>query len=426
MHVTCSQERTGFASVSILVEGQKAAYAVGENGGTFVRKAADALGNFVCGLYRDYPGAVIDTRYPVIRDFGIGIMDGLCAKRPPGLPLPYQAPFAGGQCMTTYNLTLRRVTPSTTGGSPSVSNTSATIPGKIYGLQRISNDAVTGQANWVIVYENSAGQIIQQAAALGVNPDSSVSITSIVRADGQADNCGDRPPGFPPAVIPPERISRDITIPLVGGAAVAIPVVYTPIRPTLNVPVQPKFGFDLGGIPVTLDAGGFTFNLPDAPENRLPGGSDTGSGGAGGGTSSPDIGDALDDLGDKIDGLRDSPVPCIQQPKPPTPGDPEIPPDETMPTEGKEEDRPGLKFLEVVVTKLPDKEHFGKGGQNVIFAGWIAFRAKSGGYYPREQINFRQSVFPAPEGADGYTVTFTNGAEGRVREYVEESVSEED
>lgn len=397
--------------MSILVEGQKAAYAIGENGGTFVNRAADALGDFVCGLYRDYPGAVVDQSVPVIRDFGTGIMDGLCGKRrigtPPSLPIP-----PGGQCVCqTYTLTFVRTdTDPVSPGAPS--NSTGSYPGPIGGIFKRPTAGRLGFFDWFVVAGapacSSAGGV-----ALAVAERFVYTLTSIVPNAGQQNNCGNAPDRHPIVPIPPERSNTTINLPLSGGGRLTIPVAYVPIKPTLSIPVQPKFGFDLGGIPVTLDAGGFTFNLPDSPENRLPGGSDTG-------TNSPGrTNDKVDEVGRKVDDLRRNPVPCIEQPPKPTPGEPELPPTETQPSKGSDEDVPGLKYLEVVLTKLPDKEHFGNGGQNVFFAGWIAFRAKSGGYYPREQINFRQSVFPAPEGSDGYTVTFTNGAEGRVREYTE-------
>jgi hypothetical protein len=115
--------------------------------------------------------------------------------------------------------------------------------------------------------------------------------------------------------------------------------------------------------------------------------------------------------------VRDKPD-CPELPPPPD----ELPVPDEPPADdgGNSPKKPKLAYVEVILTRLPDKMQFGnRGAESVFFAGWIAFRAPTGGYYSREQINFRRSIFvvPQPSGADGYTYTFTHGAKGTIREY---------
>lgn len=104
---------------------------------------------------------------------------------------------------------------------------------------------------------------------------------------------------------------------------------------------------------------------------------------------------------------------------PPPPDQVPAPPDQKPPDDGGDSpSKKKLAYVEVILTKLPDKSQFGNAGaQNVYFAGWFAFRSNTGGFHPREQINFQRSLFVAPAGCDGYTHTFTHGARGRILEY---------
>lgn len=104
---------------------------------------------------------------------------------------------------------------------------------------------------------------------------------------------------------------------------------------------------------------------------------------------------------------------------PPPPDEIPAPPDEKPPDDGGDSPvKKKLAYVEIILTKRPHKAQFGNNGaQTVYFAGWFAFRANTGGFHPREQINFQRSLFVAPTGCDGYTYTFTHGARGRILEY---------
>ena len=86
----------------------------------------------------------------------------------------------------------------------------------------------------------------------------------------------------------------------------------------------------------------------------------------------------------------------------------------------EQKDVPNAAWLIIDLTKLPDKAQYGGDSPTVYFAGWLEF-LKEGRAFPRQQINFEQSIFRFPDGADGYAYTFTNGAQGNVSVYVEEN-----
>ena len=380
-------------------DGFPSAYSVGEQAGSLLANAADSAANFACGLYRDYPGAILpanllNVQNPV-SNFSRGIWDRLCSPRN-SVPPPPVAPITGGQCKCTSYRWEARIKSSATATEQFGTGT---FTGRAEVVSRMLQGSETIARKELYSYPCSNGvetgqRILQHAANYAT--DGGYDNITIAKANGTPDTCGNPPPQFPPSAIPSNRTTGNTNINL-PGLTVPVGVAYVPVtvQPTLNL--SPNIRVDLGGLNVQFDLGGVSVNFPElAPppsgQPSIPGGN----------SSKPDC------------------PPCPGATSSPTPGDPELPPTENQPKPGADEDVPGIRYLEVVVTKLPDKVHFGEGGQNVIFAGWVAFRAKSGGYFPREQINFVQSVFKAPEGADGYTLTFTNGAEGRAREYTEE------
>lgn len=385
-------------------DGFPSAYELGEGGGSYISKLADSAANAACGLYRDFPGAVIPASQIISLNPSAnmvrGVWDGLCKPRNSVPPAPVPA-VQGGQCKCTgYRWTARfRTNPGTT-----EQQGTGTFTGRAEVINRPSTTSSDTQLRTELYsYPCSGGvetgQRVLQHAATYAKEGGYDNIT-IVKIDGTPDTCGNQPPTYPPSVIPPGRGSGTTNVNL-PGITVPVGFAYVPVSfvPTLNL--SPQIRVDLGGLNFQFDLGGVSVNFPDiapapAPAPQIPGGN----------SSKPDC------------------PPCPECPPAggggttsPPPGSPELPPTEGQPTPGTEEDAPGIRYLEVVVTKSPDKVHFGDGGANAIFAGWVAFRATSGGYFPRQQINFAQSIFEAPPNSNGYTLTFTNGAEGRAREY---------
>ncbi len=380
------------------LDGLPSAYDVGQGTGDFLRKAADAAANTACNIYRKHPGfvtspGILGANDPVFQATR-GLWDSLCGGRGTLPPAP-STPFLGGQCeCVLYNVTFQ-VSTEAANGTVTTSTTTGSFRGPINGMSREPAVNDPGFFNWFVLHGTPACPPNKSGVRLRVTDATNVTIQSVSAATAGTPNCGNKPPSYQPTFPRATDTSGTTNITNNDGTNITVPFAYVPITPTANF--SPQIRVDLGGLNFRFDLGGVDVNFPDlapAPDGtpQFPGG----------GGSKPDC------------------PPCPGTQPTPRPGDPQLPPAEGQPATGEEEDVPGLRFLEVIVTKLPDKVHYGEGGKNVIFAGWIAFRAKSGGYYPRQQINFQQSVFEAPEGSDGYTLTFTNGAQGRARIYTEE------
>lgn len=400
----------------VTLPGAKSRYETGERAGDYLAKLADGAADFACGLYRDFPGALINPVPLPLRDFGSGFMDSLCGSRQPGLPLPPVPGFTGGQCQTTYTVVTRRVTPSTTGNAPSISGGTSTVPGKLNGLQMTGLADSGTRKTWVLSYVNSSG--ITDTIPVGTySINTQVSIQSVTRADGLADNCGDRTPGFPDSIIPPGRGVGDAPITKNDGVTINVPIVYAPITPTLNV--TPSFNFNLGGLDFNFNLGGVTIENPlnpSDPVNRdfLPPGSgdtinDIGDTVTNIGDTVTNIGDTINNINDNVNDIKDTPCEC-----------PEFNPDEVVPdpkTEDdpkEEENDPTIESVEITLTSIPRnaRSQFGDDAPDVIYAGW--FEWKRGDFcFPREPIHFEQTIFKNVVDADGFGYTLYQGFRGK-------------
>jgi hypothetical protein len=396
----------------VTLPGSKSRYEAGERAGDYVARLADGAANFACGIYRDFPGALINPVPIPFRDVGAGFMDSLCGRRSPGLPIPQNPGFVGGQCLTTYTVTTQRVFTPPTGGQPTISGGTSTITGRLIGLQFTGLVNNGTQRRWVLVYSNAAGTVLTSPVG-DFNLDTAVSITNIVRTDGQPDNCGNRPPGFPDSSIPPDRGSGNVTINNNDGTSINIPIVYAPITPTLNI--TPSFAFNLGGLDFNFNLGGVTISNPLAPNdpiNRdfLPPGSGDVINNIGGdvtnlGDSITNLGDTINNINDVVNDIKEAPCEC-----------PEFNPDEIIPDPKTEDDPkeeegdPTIESVEVTLTSVPRnaRSQFGSNAPNVIYAGW--FEWKRGEFcFPREPIHFKQSIFKNLVDADGFAYTVYEG-----------------
>jgi hypothetical protein len=386
------------------LNGLPSAYDVGNNVGDYLTKTADAAANAVCSLYRNHPGFVLP---PTI--FGLGqsqqnaargLWDSLCGGRGT-LPSPPAVPFTGGQCpCALYDIVIQ--------SKDEVTGVTGTLgvrrAGAIGGIVREPSPTDSNRERVSLLFNvgcnGSPGQ--KFPISEGNKPFRvTFSILSCNPVPGQPNNCGNPPPRYPDTSPPTSSTGGSTTIINNDGVNLTVPFAYIPvdITPTFS----PQIRIDLGGLNFRFDLGGVDVQFPPlapSPPNApsLP---------SGGGSNPPCP--PCPPCPDVTPGGGDDPAP----------GDPDLPPTEPVEPDG-EQNAPGIKYLEVVLTTLPDKLQFGnRGQQTVYFAGWIAFRAKSGSYYPREQIHFQKSLFKAPDGADGFTCTFTNKAKGTVRFYTE-------
>jgi len=396
----------------IELPGTTQGYEAGRGAGDFAGKIADAAADFACGLYKNYPGAVIGN--PI--DGALrGLYDSLCKNRSPGLPPAPTPQLNAGQCKCVfYDVSYTQVSSS---GSQ---QTTGTVLGPIKGVRRVYDATFPGLYTVVLTASECAngeptGTLDIPIGAGSDDGTSYVNIDGIVRSDGQPDNCGSSDPAYPLDTYnpPPGWNSGTGSVTYNDGTDFSFPLVYAPITPTLslnpkiNVTVNAniKLQFDLGGVKIDLGNGN---ESPSLPRDRFNDPSD----------DFDRIGRAIDDLGDKIDNLPGgggeggSPTPCEPPQATPPEDDPKLEPKPKTEDDPKEESGvEKLRWVKIVLTSFPDKMHYGNGAPNCYFAGWIEFKSK-GACFPREQINFQTSLFLAPPGADGYAYTLTNGARG--------------
>lgn len=373
-------------------------------GRSFVKPAAQAVRGAVCGLYRNYqywyrqgPGERFDVTGGLIESF----WNNLCPEEPPYEPPLNDPPFKGGQCVCIkYQVTLEYRMPG--------ENSWTAVGGAVHGeIREIGPHKSPGGYSGIGAFCRGHAHLNCQkdhlwidfvgfGSEVGLN--AQIRNLSVVRQDAQADNCGDLPvPPLPVAPPPPPGdLKPNVTFDF-GGNQFNMPLNISP-----QIHVGGRYGFNPDvDINFTLDAdANFTFEGPQFsfnPEFNFK----------------PKLEFKFGPEGVNVNYGGDT-YNYNYNPS----SDPNLKPEEGEEVEeGEEEkDKSGLKFVKVTLTKLPDKVQYGNDNRNIYFAGWIEFLVGESAL-PRIQVNFQESIFPVPAYSDGYSLTFTNGAKGRVTKY---------
>lgn len=368
-----------------------------------IRKIVEAGRGFACSIYRTQPGALIPNP---ISDLLKTVWDGICADDPAGLPPAPTPPFTGGQCQCrSYRITHV----ITWNDGTSWTNTSD-VWGAVLGIRCKPGDP-NNRCQPVVscrgfVFQGGCqlpGEYSVSSYSNG-NPAGApprIRITSAVPVDGQVDNCGSLPASYPPSPPPPVGgyTSTPIKITYNDGTDFTTIFNLQPPQPTDVVPFPP--------ICLTTKLGG-----KDVEVCLLPDGSFR----VGGGVDEDGL---LRELQDELREFREQ-YDRDNNPLPPD-EDPSLTPQPLDGDGGGEEDAEGIQWLLVTLTEFPEKSQFGN--PTVFWAGWVTFRV-NGAYTERQQISYERSLFKAPDGADGYGVTFTNHSKGDVVSYVTQQSQE--
>lgn len=389
----------------------------------------DAAANVVGDLYESAPGWLTQPDAPLSTPlsaqlYGLKMLADSISQ--PRNKVPLETPQApnGGQC----NCVGYRVAVRISRADGVIQNIFINTTGAVLGLGRNPDPPNADAYSLGLFSQVCTNGVPSGTKWSGITGDktATVSLIGITRPDGQPDNCGNGQPQYPYRPPDPSKTGGDVNINLSPKLGLVVPFAYIPvsIQPTF----APQLRVDLGGLNFKFDLGGVDIYLPDTqpsppaspgfpppkPIQPLPDGGGNKPIGGGGTVVCPEI----------------PPFPEI----PACPPCPEIPPFPEIPVEkppegspirrptnsGGEYSSPGITFLEVVLTTTPDKWAAGDGGQAVRYAGWVAFRDATGGYYPREPIAFDRSLFRAPVGAVGYTYTITNRGAGYTQYYVKQ------
>lgn len=363
----------------------------GETLGEMLPEFLHKASNFACQLYKNKPGIIYD-----LNEFNKGLWEKLCAPRPPGLPDAPSPNFQGGQCPFYYVIVY-----SLYDGTVQ-DRTDQPILGAISGIDLgwvqhprtqtwgwkflISAQTVYNAERYDSRFMINASATFNESY---VRPGLKPTFLRIYPRDGQVDSCGSLPPPKVPPYIAPEADRMvNITYTYKDGTDVTIPVVLS--FPTVNntFKLQPSLTLQVKTNPE------INFHLyPDGWYSEP------------GHPAEPPKSDP------KIDYFINPPNPDA---------DPLLKPSDPIPPASfaGDEDVPSARWLRVILTKMPDKAQYGVNTPTVWFAGWMEF-TKGGACFPRQQINFEESLFRFPDGADGYYVQFTNGAEGSVVVYTQ-------
>lgn len=385
---------------------------LGDTFADFTFVLVEPLRDFACELWERFPDQITQQQN-IPRSFQRGYMSYMCQDKPQ--PTPPQVPFTGGQCPgVSYDVTINIIAYNI-GNCQEILNVNPVftvigpVEGTVFEVTTV-NEAQTscnGLSNtfvdlgeWVLRSASPdlvvAVGIYKDALNAATPPLSSAIITDVVRTDGQPDTCGDPPVRYPETNPTVNDYSTTINFTAPDGGSLDIDVVYQPDN--YNFPLE----FDVGGLDVSLDLGGFEFNFsprnPDGTLPRLPTG-DT--------TPSPT---PLDDSSRQFPRTRYAPPEGNNY-------DVEV----KDPTDPKEEEvSTELRFVKVTLSSTPTnvKRQWGGGAPDVIYAGWFEF-TNDGYNFPRQPIHFAESLFETPEGATGYAYTLYEGIVGFATVYTQ-------
>lgn len=396
------------------VRPQSAAEQTGSNVRNFTEQLADGVQNFACQLWSAFPGFITQNQ-SLGASFVRGYFSTMCD--PPTLPPPpAPPPFTGGQCPIRYNISYKSAIISNGTFEKWSDETFVATPANLIGP--ISNIVllVNGTPDEDLEHWSFNGQGEEPALNTGTKtyifrctiPGGTVDVAqgtgrgrkfiSVTPNSGQPDNCGNvAPDAYPDNPPDPDTdFVTNININNNEGDNLNFPLVYAPVN--FNFPMQ----FDLGGIDVTLDLGGITF---EGGDNNYP-----------------------DGLGDNLPDGQQDPVSSPPPKKVVCQDDPPLPPEqdndldsEDLPETPSAEETgvEKLKYVRIILTEIPQGKGVQWGGgaaPNVYIAGWMEFR--SGDFnYPRQPIHFQNNIFVAPDGADGFAYTLDMGFIGQATIY---------
>jgi hypothetical protein len=374
--------------MSFYVGIDKLAELAGGTFGNFTIPVSGKMREFACGLYKDHPG-YFRSSATIAQSFQRGYMRSLCKDLSPP-PLP-PLPFTGGRCNILYKCSCQY------NGTDIVSQRYVQGP-----FSRIDCRVRTDRLALMDVY-NDAGVIIGGGQAY-VGDNTLILRPKVVPENGLADTCGDPPATYPPTILPPTYI-KNYTINNDGETFNFYIKLIKDSDGGLSFPISFDINgefnayLDLGGFYFDIDITGNTIQPPDTkpPIVRRP---PNGGGGSGGGGKNDDSGGGSGGGKPTIesDNLNKTELPIA--------------------SETKEKKIEGLAYITVDILSKPSNAttQSGSPGQDIYYPGWVYF-LNADYAYPRVPMHFSQNVFPAPDGADGYSVKIYKGYSAKIIKY---------
>ena len=254
---------------------------------------------------------------------------------------------------------------------------------------------------------------------------------SVVRVDGQPDECGGLLPYVsPPQLIPPDAFNFNVPITIAPNVVVNIPFSIPITNITNNVNIRPELNIGSPEFNLTLNFDGITitsnpavrqptppYRLPDIPDSRLPPAPNRppvrppvepnppGRPPSGGGTVCPDLNlqpvlDAIAPVATNVELLLD----CERCDRPA--------PEDCIKglfgtaSSGQVLIDKAVKWVGVELSEVPRnaRTQFGGNAQDVIYAGWYEFGGE-GVAGDRNPIHYRNNIYPVLEGSSQFSFT---------------------
>lgn len=334
----------------------------------------------ICNLWSKYPRGIPFN--PYARSF----VNSVCAQAGQPVATTIPAPFQGGQCEgVRYTITV--VASTQFNGNPRDDRTDVHVTrGPIEDIY--ITKPITGNdpriLGWQINGKNEDGTPRPFGLPIGGVGWTAQEISiDIERTDGEPDTCGNLTEDFPPnPVRDTNDFNKTVNIDyidegdnVIGSQDLNLNV---DINSDLNIPIN----IQVGGVNLIVDIDGIS--TPDESLEPIP---------DGGSEAVPLPGD---------DSLE------------------EIIGEEEEAEEKDFENR--LIWVEIDISQTPTNinNQWGGGSPDLYFLGWFEF--KIGDYYlPREFLQFKKSIFLAPENATGYAYTLYLGVKGTAKAYVQKT-----
>lgn len=214
------------------------AYQAGTGGADFTLPIVNAARNAVCGIFQQYPGALIPGP---VDDFVNGVYSGLCKNSTPGLPPAPTSPFTGGQCFINYQISYTyTVTNNASGGAVDL-NSSFQDYGPITEIATYQPAPGEDPTRLVIIkcHDASGNPTTVYDGVGGSSNSRNLRDIVITPLYGIPDTCGNPPPAYPPASIPSGGTSIATTVPVPGGGTFG--AITSLILPALAIAAFPEF-----------------------------------------------------------------------------------------------------------------------------------------------------------------------------------------
>jgi len=252
---------------SVLVPYNAITSGAGATVGGVAGKIAGAARDVVCPLYRDYPSFMTgEWANNPLASYNDGFLNEFCT--PPGqLPAAPTPPYTGGQCgNVSYRCTF------TVSGVPGTPLTSS------IDLQGAITEFAVGDAGTFpdgspavalfATYNVFPGAATQRSNLFGrTSPGLKLDNVSIVRLDGNPDNCGNVAPKYPIARPPDSALQVNVPIQISPNVNVTVPVsVFAPVEifaPSLKIG-DFNVDFNLGGLTISP---ALNINIPGTSPN---------------------------------------------------------------------------------------------------------------------------------------------------------------